>query len=92
MAPRSDEIQVNSSHHQALRVPGDNLRITAVCPDDGVIEAVELDAPDHFVVGVQWHPERTYTASPFSRAIFAAFVRSASEWQPRRVEQSMSRV
>lgn len=88
----SDEIQVNSSHHQALRVPGDNLRITAVCPDDGVIEAVELDAPDHFVVGVQWHPERTYTASPFSRAIFSAFVRSASEWQPRRVEQSMSRV
>ena len=34
----------------------------AVSPVDGVIEAVELDAPNHFVVGVQWHPERTYCA------------------------------
>jgi putative glutamine amidotransferase len=90
IAPQAAELQVNSSHHQALRVPGDNLRITAVCPADGVIEAVELDAPDHFVVGVQWHPERTYASSPFSRAIFSAFVRSASEWQPRHAEQSLS--
>jgi len=91
IAPQSSEIQVNSSHHQALRVPGDNVRVTAVCPADGVIEAVELDAVDHFVLGVQWHPERTYTTSPFSRAIFSAFVRAAAEWQPRHAEQSLSR-
>src|SRR5271157_4089144 len=54
------EIQVNSSHHQAVRVPGDLLRVCAVSPADSVIEAVELDAADHFVLGVQWHPERTY--------------------------------
>lgn len=83
-------LQVNSSHHQALRNPGDNLRITAVCPTDGVIEAVELDSPDHFVVGVQWHPERTYTTSPFSRSIFSAFVRASSEWQPRLIEESVT--
>ena len=35
------ETQVNSSHHQAIRVPGRNLRLTAVSPIDGVIEAVE---------------------------------------------------
>jgi putative glutamine amidotransferase len=73
--------QVNSSHHQAIRTPGDNLRVTAVSPSDGVIEAVELDAPNHFVVGVQWHPERTCAQSEFSRAIFSAFVQAAAAWQ-----------
>lgn len=71
------EPQVNSSHHQAVREAGRGLRVVAVSPTDGVIEAVELDAPDHFVVGVQWHPERTYAQSPLSRAIFAEFVRAA---------------
>jgi putative glutamine amidotransferase len=73
--------QVNSSHHQAIRTAGDNLRVVATSPIDGVVEAVELDAPDHFVVGVQWHPERTYSQSEFSRAIFSAFVQSAAAWQ-----------
>jgi putative glutamine amidotransferase len=73
--------QVNSSHHQAIREVGDNLRVTAVSPNDAVVEAIELDAPDHFVVGVQWHPERTYAQSEFSRAIFAAFIEAAEEWQ-----------
>jgi putative glutamine amidotransferase len=86
LAAPENEVQVNSSHHQALNVLGGNLRVTAVSPADGVVEAVELDSREHFVIGVQWHPERTYTASPFSRAIFAAFVRSAAEWQPRSTE------
>jgi putative glutamine amidotransferase len=75
------KVQVNSSHHQAIRTPGDNLHVVAVSPGDGVIEAVELDAPSHFVVAVQWHPERTYAQSRFSRAIFSAFVDAAQDWQ-----------
>lgn len=71
---------VNSSHHQAVATPGDNLRVTAVSPEDEVIEAVELDDPAHFVVGVQWHPERTYTGSDLSRGIFGAFARAAAAW------------
>ena len=88
ISPKTTEIPVNSSHHQALHTIGDNLRVAAICPADGVIEGVELDSPEHFVVGVQWHPERTYTASAFSRAIFSAFVRAASEWQPRAAEHA----
>jgi putative glutamine amidotransferase len=80
------EPRVNSSHHQAIRVPGDNLLVSAVSPLDDVIEGVELDSADHFVVAVQWHPERTYTGSAFSRAIFSAFVQAAVVWQPRRPE------
>ena len=86
------EAWVNSSHHQAIKVPGDNLLVSALSPDDEVIEAVELDSPDHFVVGVQWHPERTYAQSAFSRAIFSAFVQAAAVWQPRRIEESVATV
>jgi putative glutamine amidotransferase len=92
LPPGAGPPKVNSSHHQAIRAPGDNLRISAVSPEDGVVEAVELNSRDQFVVGVQWHPERTYTVSPFSRAIFAAFVQAASLWQPPRVEASIAAV
>jgi putative glutamine amidotransferase len=81
---------VNSSHHQAIREPGDNLLVSAVSPEDGVIEGVELDSDQHFVVAVQWHPERTYAASAFSRAIFAAFAEAAEAWEPRRIEDSVA--
>jgi putative glutamine amidotransferase len=84
--------QVNSSHHQAIRTPGDNLRVTAVSPNDGVIEAIELDSPNHFVVGVQWHPERTYAQSEFSRAIFSAFVEAAAAWQTPQVNSPEARI
>lgn len=83
------EAQVNSSHHQAIRVPGDRLLVSAVSPQDGVIEAVELDAADHFVLAVQWHPERTYAESSVSRAIFADFVRAAEMWQAPQIEESV---
>lgn len=80
--PESAEatIPVNSSHHQALETVGDGLRLVAWCPEDGVKEAVEGTSPDHFVLGVQWHPERTYDSEPASRAIFHAFVRAAARW------------
>jgi putative glutamine amidotransferase len=92
MVPRNEEAepQVNSSHHQAIRVPGDNLLVSGVSPQDGVIEAVELDSADQFVLAVQWHPERTYTESAFSRAIFAGFVQAAAIWQPRQIQESVA--
>jgi putative glutamine amidotransferase len=89
----SDEpdAQVNSSHHQAIHLLGDNLLATAISPVDGVIEAVELDSSEHFVLAVQWHPERTYNESAFSRAIFSAFAEAAEAWQPPRIEASVAR-
>jgi putative glutamine amidotransferase len=73
-------LQVNSTHHQAVRLAGDRLRIAAVSPLDGVVEAVELNSLTHFVVGIQWHPERTLEQSAFSRSVFDAFVRAAAGW------------
>ncbi|HLI63751.1 MAG TPA: gamma-glutamyl-gamma-aminobutyrate hydrolase family protein [Terriglobales bacterium] len=73
-------LPVNSSHHQALEALGDGLRLVAWCPEDGVKEAVEGTSPDHFVLGVQWHPERTYDMEPASRALFHAFIEAAARW------------
>ena len=83
------ETVVNSSHHQAVRGVGDTLIVSAVSPDDNVIEAVELDSHSHFAVAVQWHPERTYTHSAFSRALFSAFAQAATIWESRRIEESV---
>lgn len=73
------KIPVNSSHHQSAEVVGDGLRVVARCPEDGVVEAVEGTAGDHFVLAVQWHPERSADEDEASRAIFKAFVRAAEE-------------
>lgn len=92
-APLSDgflRLPVNTSHHQAIASPGEGLRIVARCPDDAVIEAVENDPdwePDsprsgrpQFLLGVQWHPERSYEISAASRALFARLISEASAW------------
>jgi putative glutamine amidotransferase len=70
-------IPVNSSHHQAVGTPGESLRIAARCPDDSVIEALEGSDPEHWLLGVQWHPERTTDSSEASRAIFRGFIHAA---------------
>jgi putative glutamine amidotransferase len=76
------EQKVNSSHHQAIDRLGDRLRVSAFSPQDGVIEAVELGSPEHFVMGIQWHPERTFATNAISRQIFCLFVQWAKVWQP----------
>jgi putative glutamine amidotransferase len=71
-------IPVNSSHHQATETIGNGLRISARCTDDGIIEALEGTAPDHFVLAVQWHPERSVEEDEPSRAIFRALIQAAN--------------
>jgi putative glutamine amidotransferase len=78
LAPEAKVIlPVNSSHHQSANAVGGGLRIVARCPDDGIIEALEGTSPDHFVVAVQWHPERSVEDDEPSRAIFRALIKAA---------------
>ncbi len=70
-------IGVNSSHHQSAEVIGKGLRIVARCEQDKIIEAIEGTSPDHFVLAVQWHPERSVETDGGSRAIFRALVEAA---------------
>jgi len=89
-------LPVNSSHHQAIASPGDGLRVSARSSEDGVIEAIEGPLPGNpgagggFVLGVQWHPERTFEESAASRALFARLVREAAAWVPRAVTTSVA--
>ncbi len=77
----SERVSVNSSHHQAVATPGDQLKVAARSAEDGVIEALESSDPERFLLAVQWHPERTYQQSVESRAIFSGFLEAASAWR-----------
>ncbi len=74
-------VAVNSSHHQSAGVVGDGLRVVARCAEDGIVEALEGTASGHFVLAVQWHPERSVNDGPEvaepARAIFRAFIEAA---------------
>jgi len=78
-------VAVNSSHHQSAEVVGDGLRAVAVCPEDGVIEAIEGTEPEHYVLAVQWHPERSFERDKVSGKLFQEFVGAARKWSARRV-------
>jgi putative glutamine amidotransferase len=76
---------VNSSHHQSAERAGDGLRVVARSAEDGIIEALEGTALGHFVLAVQWHPERSVNDGPevadSARAIFRAFIEAAKAKQ-----------
>jgi putative glutamine amidotransferase len=88
-APEVDgflRLPVNSSHHQAVGIAASDLRVTARCPQDAVIEAIEGPySPEHdlnhFVLGLQWHPERSTASSATSRAIFSRLTHEATSWR-----------
>ncbi|MFQ5893453.1 MAG: gamma-glutamyl-gamma-aminobutyrate hydrolase family protein, partial [Nitrospinota bacterium] len=71
----SSTLQVNSTHHQAVKGVASVFTICAVA-SDGVVEAVEAPS-ERFVLGLQWHPEYMAASDPASRAIFEAFVEAA---------------
>ena len=73
----SSQSVVNSSHHQAIQVPGKNLRVTSRA-SDGTIEGVEWTGDSNWVTGVQWHPERML-GDPFSERLFGDFVAAAAK-------------
>lgn len=83
-------IPVNSTHHQAVLAPGDQVRAVARSSGDGVVEAIEAKnrrGSEQYIIGVQWHPERTYDEEgdqgEVSRLLFKSFVSAAASWRPR---------
>lgn len=49
---KTNNIQVNSFHHQAINKVAENFRVIA-SSEDGIVEAIEYQN----ILGVQWHPE-----------------------------------
>jgi putative glutamine amidotransferase len=79
------QVQINSSHHQSIDRPGETLLVTAL-GTDGIIEGVELQSPDDWVVGVQWHPERM-PDDVLAQKLFAEFVSAARKARLQTAEQ-----
>ena len=78
-----DKLSVPTSHHQCVDKVGDDLQIAATA-DDGMIEAVELKGK-RFVVGVQWHPERDFSAN---QQLFKNFISAAQEIADSKIADS----
>ena len=72
--------EVNSAHHQAVKVIGVGFVVTAQS-EEGIIEAIE--SPSHrFVIGVQYHPERMLQDPELRKhkqKLFEAFIHAASQ-------------
>jgi putative glutamine amidotransferase len=68
-------IEVNSLHHQAVKVLATPLKATGTS-DDGVIESLESEER-RFLIAVQWHPEEIDDL-PWVQRLFAGFARAAS--------------
>jgi len=77
----SRELNVNSSHHQAINKVPDDLKITAHAPD-GIVEGLE-DPRHPFYVGVQWHPE-DMKGEDSASSLFGAFVEAARKYHEQK--------
>jgi putative glutamine amidotransferase len=55
----SEQVEVNSFHHQSVERVGKGLRVSSYAPD-GIIESLEWSDREHtpLLLLVQWHPER----------------------------------
>ncbi|MEI7706616.1 MAG: gamma-glutamyl-gamma-aminobutyrate hydrolase family protein, partial [Deltaproteobacteria bacterium] len=73
----SDPLRVNSTHHQAVRRPGNGVAVSGWAPD-GVVEAIEIEGA-RFALGVQWHPEALAARDPRQLSILRGLVDAARE-------------
>ena len=73
----AEQIEVNSSHHQAVKKLGRDLKIAASSPD-GVVEATETIDPNRFLIGVQCHPERLVPDDQRQANLLKAFIEACS--------------
>ena len=74
-----NDVRVNSRHHMAVDDLAPGFLVSARCPADGVIEAIESTQPDWFALGVQFHPEAR-SATFLDQRIFDAFVEGVKEF------------
>lgn len=72
---------VNSRHHQAVKKPGEGLRVTAKAPD-GTTEGIETE--DRQIVAVQWHPENMWREHEEMYRLFKSFVDRVGEYKEKR--------
>ncbi len=76
-----EKMVTNSSHHQATKKVGRDLKISAKA-SDGIIEAIE-DLNYDFLLGVQWHPE--FNCCEADNKIFQSFIKAANNYKQQKL-------
>jgi len=71
---RCNPCRVNALHHQSVDRLGRGLSVVAQ-DESGIVQAVEAEG-EHFLLGVQWHPELLVWQRPHQR-LFAALAEAA---------------
>jgi putative glutamine amidotransferase len=72
-----EKVDSSCYHHQCLDRLGTGMYAVARS-EEGVVEAVELaDTPGWFL-GVQWHPEDTWSTDPAQLSVFRSLVEAAA--------------
>ncbi|GAA1950932.1 gamma-glutamyl-gamma-aminobutyrate hydrolase family protein [Nocardioides panacihumi] len=71
------KIESSCYHHQCLDRLGSGMEVVARA-EEGVVEAVEIPAARGWFLGVQWHPEDTWTTDPQQLAVFEALVAAST--------------
>ena len=68
-----DHTLVNSFHHQLINEPAPNFKVTARARD-GAIEGIEYQGRDHFIMGLQFHPELLAEKYDYCQRVFDRYV------------------
>ena len=84
----TNNINVNSCHNSAIiNNHSCDCYASGIAPD-GTIEIIEMSHPwSDFVLGVQWHPERTFKINDEnSIKLFSSFIKAASDYHLKKYQ------
>jgi putative glutamine amidotransferase len=73
----TDQVFTYSGHHQAAKTIAPDLEVIAQAPD-GIVEALQ-HRRHPWMIGVQWHPEKSAAQDPTQQALFHALVKAVKK-------------
>jgi putative glutamine amidotransferase len=73
----ASKVETYSGHHQAVKAIGKDLCVVAQAPD-GIVEALAHEKHP-WLLGVQWHPEKSSATDPTQQALFDGLVKEAAK-------------
>lgn len=73
---KATTVEVNSTHHQAVKKIGNGLRVTAMSKD-GIVESYQNTGKGQIIIGIQFHPEEMIKSHEEWNEVFRWFIAKA---------------